>query len=308
MRLLQGLAAAAYTPTHPDGSLNTSIIQEQARLYSNAGLKGVFVCGSTGEALSFTKQERIEILENWCPAAREHDLLSIIHVGGPCQQEAIEIAQAAASADAGAVAAMAPPFITPASLDDLCDFLAPIAKAAGDRPFLFYDNPARSHVDFSPGMAITALKNAIPSFAGVKLTRSDLEAAEAGLEACGEDAQLFFACDEMLLFALQLGVEAAIGASYNHSAGLFRRMMDAHADGDMAAATAEHDRAVVMIDVLYDHGIIPAGKAVMSLVGIDCGPPRPPLKPLTDEAFAEVGNALESLGPARHDTGHHLIT
>ncbi|MEE2908021.1 MAG: hypothetical protein VX527_09345, partial [Planctomycetota bacterium] len=65
---------------------------------------------------------------------------------------------------------------------------------------------------------------------------------------------------------------------------------------DMAAATAEHDRAVVMIDVLHDHGVVPAGKAIMSLVGIECGPPRPPLKQLSAEAFAEVSNALEALG------------
>ena len=296
MRLLQGLAAAAYTPTHADGTLHSEVIPKQAELFASAGLKGVFVCGSTGEALSFTKDERIGILETWCPAAKANDLLAIIHVGGACQVEAIEIARAAHAADAGVVAAMAPPFIPPASIDDLVDFLAPIAKAAGDRPFLFYDNPARSHVDFAPSMVLKALKHAIPNFAGVKLTRSDLEATEEAIEACGEEAQVFFACDEMLLFALQLGVEAAIGASYNHSAGLFCRMMSAHKQGDMASATAEHDRAVVMIDVLYDRGIIPAGKAIMSLVGVECGPPRPPLKPLSAEAFAEVSNALESLG------------
>ncbi|MDG2422429.1 MAG: dihydrodipicolinate synthase family protein [Phycisphaerales bacterium] len=296
MRLLQGLVAAAHTPTHEDGRLHPEAITKQADLYASAGLQGVFVCGSTGEALSFTKNERIKILETWCPAAKSNDLLSIIHVGGACQSEAIDISQAANSADADVVAAMAPPFIPPASIDDLVDFLAPIAKAAGDRPFLFYDNPARSHVDFAPGMVLTALKHAIPNFAGVKLTRSDLEATEAAIDACGEDAQVFFAADEMLLFALQLGIEAAIGASYNHSAGLFRRMMKAHQDGDMAAATAEHDRAVVMIDVLYDKGIIPAGKAMMSVVGIDCGPPRPPLKALTPQAFAEVSNAMEALG------------
>ncbi|MAT80622.1 MAG: N-acetylneuraminate lyase [Phycisphaerae bacterium] len=296
MRLLKGLIAAAHTPTNEDGSLHSSIIEKQAKLYASAGVKGVFVCGSTGEALSFTKDERREILETWCPVAKANTLFSIIHVGGACQSEAVELSEAANSVDAGAVAAMAPPFIPPASIDDLVDFLSPIAKAAGDRPFLFYDNPARSHVDFAPGLVLEALKKAIPNFAGVKLTRSDLEAAEAALDACGEEAQVFFAADEMLLFALQLGVEAAIGASYNHSAGLFSRMMKAHQAGDMAAATAEHDRAVVMIDVLHEHGIIPAGKTIMSLLGIECGPPRPPLKPLPVQAATELANALESLG------------
>ncbi|MCH2133472.1 MAG: dihydrodipicolinate synthase family protein [Phycisphaerales bacterium] len=296
MRLITGLLAAPHTPTTADGRLHPEVISQQAALLNSAGVKGVFVGGSTGEGLSFSMSERIEANDTWCAAARSNDLLAIIHAGSACQHEAIEIAHAAAAADAGAVAAMAPPFIPPASIDDLCDYLAPIAKAIGDRPFLFYDNPARSHVNFKPDMVIGALKHAIPNFAGVKFTRSDLEEAEAGLEACGEDAQLLFGCDEMLLFALQLGVEAAIGASYNHSAGIFRRMLDAHAAGDMATATAEHDRAVIMIDVLLERGIIRSGKAIMSLVGIDCGPPRPPLTPLSAEEFAEVSNAMAALG------------
>ena len=294
MKLLQGLAAAVYTSTNQDGSINLDAIGPHARLLAKAGVKGVFISGSTGESLSFTKEERIAVAGAWCDAASENDLLSIVHVGSPCQLEAIEMAEAASNADV--IAAMAPPFITPPSIDDLCSFLSPIASAAGDKPFMFYDNPGRTHVDFKPELAIEAIKHAIPNFAGVKLTRSDLEAAEAALEACGEEAQLFFACDEMLLFALQLGVDAAIGASYNHSAALFRRMLAAHAEGDMVAATAEHDRAVVMIDVLYEHGIIQSGKAVMSLLGIDCGPTRAPLPSLTPQAHAELNNAMAALG------------
>ena len=296
MKLLQGLSAAAYTPTNGDGSLNLDIIPDYAAHLKRSGVPSVFICGTTGESLSFTMKERIDLVEAWCPEARENNLIPMFHAGSACQIEAIEMAAAGSAAGADVIAAMAPPCIPPASVDDLVDFLRPIAKAAGSKPFIFYDNPARSHVDFSPKLVLNAIKKAIPNFAGVKLTRCDLECLEQAIEACGEDGQVLFACDQMLLFGLQLGVEASVNGSYNHSAGLFRRMMKAHAAGDMATATAEHDKAVSMIDVLHDHGIIAAGRYVTTLEGPDVGSARPPLQPLTDTQCVEIANALEALG------------
>ena len=296
MELIHGLTAATYTPTRDDGSLNPDVLEDYAKHLATAGVKSIFICGTTGESLSFTMKERIDLLEAWCPFARNHGLKVIFHAGSACQVEAVELSKAAVGADVDIIAAMAPPCIPPRSVDDLVEFMKPIAKACRETPFLFYDNPSRSHVDFSPNLVLGEMMASIDNFAGVKLTRCDLESLEQAIDTCGDDAQVFFACDQMLLFGLQLGVKAAIGASYNHSAGLFQRMLHAHEAGDMATATAEHDKAVVMIDVLQDHGIIPAGRAMMTLSGLDLGPPRPPLRAMTMTATAELANAMEALG------------
>lgn len=303
MRLLQGLSAAAYTPTNNDGSLNIDVIPEYASHLKGSGVASVFVCGTTGESLSFTMRERIDLIEAWCPEARRASLTTMFHAGSACQLEAIEMAAAASSAGADVIAAMAPPCIPPASVDALIEFLVPISSAAGDTPFIFYDNPARAHVDFSPNVVLNKLKHSIPNFAGVKLTRCDLECLEQALEACGEDGQVLFACDQMLLFGLQLGVEGVVGGAYNHSAGMFNRMMTAHAAGDMASATAEHDKAIIMLDTLHDHGMIPAGRYATKLDGLDVGPPRPPLQSLSNASCVEIANALEAIGlPERSKT------
>ncbi|MDG2095726.1 MAG: dihydrodipicolinate synthase family protein [Phycisphaerales bacterium] len=296
MELLQGLSAATYTPTNDDGSLNLDVVPAYAEHLGKSAVNSVFICGTTGESVSFTMSERIDLIEAWCPEAKKQGLATIFHAGSPCQSEAIEMSKAAAAAGVDVIAAMAPPCIPPASVDDLVEFLKPIAKAAGETPFLFYDNPSRSHVDFPPTLTLDAMMGSIPNFAGVKLTRCDLENLEQAVETCGDDAQVIFACDQMLLFGLQLGVKSAIGAAYNHSAGLFQQMMNAHEAGDMITATAAHDKVVVMIDVLEDHGIIPAGRTVMKLAGLDLGPPRPPLRPITKRSAAELANALEALG------------
>ena len=62
---ITGLIAAPYTPMHPDGSINLDMIPEQADFLVKSGVKGVFVCGTTGEGLSLTITERKAVAERW---------------------------------------------------------------------------------------------------------------------------------------------------------------------------------------------------------------------------------------------------
>ncbi len=47
----EGLIAATFTPFHPDGKLNLSIIPHYAAILKSNGISGVFVCGSSGEGV-----------------------------------------------------------------------------------------------------------------------------------------------------------------------------------------------------------------------------------------------------------------
>jgi dihydrodipicolinate synthase/N-acetylneuraminate lyase len=51
-----------------------------------------------------------------------------------------------------------------------------------------------------------------------------------------------------------------------------------------------------MVAVLLKHGVLRTGKATMSLAGIDCGPTRSPISPLTADELAAVRAAYDSIG------------
>ena len=106
MELIHGLTAATYTPTRDDGSLNPDVLEDYAKHLATAGVKSIFICGTTGESLSFTMKERIDLLEAWCPFARIHGLKVIFHAGSACQVEAVELSKAAVGADVDIIAAM----------------------------------------------------------------------------------------------------------------------------------------------------------------------------------------------------------
>ena len=60
---LFGLIPACHTPLHPDGTLNLGMVEKQAELYLESGLRSVFVGGTTGEFTSLTAQERMVLAQ-----------------------------------------------------------------------------------------------------------------------------------------------------------------------------------------------------------------------------------------------------
>jgi N-acetylneuraminate lyase len=134
----------------------------------------------------------------------------------------------------------------------------------------------------------------IPNLAGVKFTSTNLHDYQECRALENGRYDLLFGHDEILLAGLALGAQGAIGSTYNFAAPVFRRVMDAFAAGDLETARREQATAAAMIRVFLDFGGVSACKAIMQLVGIDCGPARPPLRTLSG---AEIDRLFEALQP-----------
>jgi len=77
---------------------------------------------------------------------------------------------------------------------------------------------------------------------------------------------------------------------------LFRRVMEAFPSGDLEKAQALQLQAIAVIAVMVSHGGLSAGKAIMALTGLDCGPTRAPLESLTRTQVAALRIDLEQVG------------
>ena len=62
---IKGLNTAAVTPMFDDGSVNYDEIDHYAEFIISQGLSGVFVCGSSGESLLLSTEERKKIVRRW---------------------------------------------------------------------------------------------------------------------------------------------------------------------------------------------------------------------------------------------------
>lgn len=277
---LTGLIAAPFTPFHVDGSLNPDAIDPMTKLLIESGVTGVFVCGSTGEGHSLSVAERTMSAERWMKAVHGR-MPVLLHVGHNSLSEARTLAAHAASIGASAIAVVAPSYYKPKSVDDLIDFMAPVAAAAPALPLYYYNIPSMTGVSLPVPQILEKGKKRIPTLNGVKFSHSDLQELQECLALDGGAFDVVFGFDEMLLAGLALGCRGAVGCTYNFAAPLYNRMIAAFDKGDLITARREQLKSVELIRALYDFGLLPASKALMGMLGIDCGPVRAPLKAFT---------------------------
>lgn len=290
------LIVPPHTPFHADGSVNLEAVEKQAALFAENGINGVFVSGSTGEGQSLSNQERCDIAERWRELANGTDLEVIIQVGHNSLPDAVALAAHAQRIGADAVAASSPSYFKPAHVDALIDFLAPVAAAAGDLPFYFYDIPPFTEVRLPMVDFLVRGKQRIPNLVGLKYSNPDLMQMQQCVQLNDGEFELLYGSDQSLLAGAAMGACGAIGTTYNFSAPLYRRLLAALEAGDLATARAEQARSVAMIDLMCRAGGIAAFKAVMEWFGIDCGPVRAPLSNLTVDRKHQLREELEAIG------------
>jgi N-acetylneuraminate lyase len=292
---IQGLIAAPHTPFSPTGELDLAVVERQAELLARSQVSGAFVGGTTGEAHSLTVGERIALADRWLDVGRQMGLKVVIHVGHLCQRDAIALAEHAGRRGGDAIAALAPSYFVPADVSDLIRFLTPIA-AAGGVPFYYYDLPMLTHVRLPMAEFLARAATDIPTLAGLKYSNPDLVQLQECVRIAGGEFDVLFGCDEFLLAAIALGVKGAVGSTYNFAPTLYRRMSQAVKNQDWESARNEQAKSVKLVRTLGRYGFLPASKAVMALCGVDCGPVRPPLRPLTEEQKRALREDLEAAG------------
>ena len=293
---LHGLVAATHTPFAQDGRLNLTVVEKQAEHLLRNGVNTIFIGGSTGESHSLTIAERLALAERWSEVVRGTTLRLVVHVGSNCLADARTLASQAQGLNASAVAALAPSYFKPRSLDALVACCEDIAGAAPGLPFYFYDIPSLTGVQFSMPEFLDRASERIPTLAGIKFTNADLMAYQRCLQCQEGKFDIPWGVDEYLLAALALGATGAVGSSYNFAAPLYHRMISAFSTGDLATARKEQYRSVQLINLLADSGYMGAAKSVMSMLGVDVGPARLPNTNSTTEERKSLQSSLERLG------------
>ena len=293
---LSGLTAATHTPFYADGSLNLAVVEQQAAHLLNNRITTAFIGGSTGECHSLSLAERQALAQRWYEVCHGTSLRFVVHVGSNCISDSKALATQAQQLGAVAISALAPSYFKPRSLDALVACVVPIAAAAPQTPFYFYDIPVMTNVSFSMPAFLAMAKDRVPTLAGIKFTNPDLMAYQLCLRADSGEWDVPFGCDEFLLAALSLGAKGAVGSSFNFAAPVYHRIIAAFERGDLTTARDEQFNSVRLIQLLASYGYMGAAKAVMEMCGVPVGPPRLPNDSLTATQIADLRCKLETMG------------
>ena len=277
---IEGLIAASFTPFREDGSLNLGLVPRLVDKLVADGVKGIFVCGSNGEGPNMTLEERKLVAAAFVKAAAGR-LQIIVHVGHSSIADARSLAVHAAEVGADAFASVAAFYFKPGSVRNLVACMAEIASAAPELPFYYYHIPHLTGVGMDMVAFLQSAPEVIPNLAGIKYTAPTIQEYQSCLNFEAGRFDILYGLDELLLPALAVGAQGAIGSTYTFAAPLYLETMRAFSRGDLVAARASHGYMVEVIRVLLQYPPIPGQKAIMKMLGWDLGPCRLPLTTLS---------------------------
>lgn len=288
----EGLIAAPFTPLKSNGAINTGVLADYVKLLRKNGVKGVFVNGTTGEGFSLSLHERMELAEAWIDAASD-DFAVMVHTGALSLPESKQLTAHAANAGAAAVSVIAPFFFKPSNAHTLAAFLREIAAEASDTPFYYYHIPGMSGTPVTAFELLNVIDGSIANLAGVKYSSDNFIDLQQCVAHHRNNYEFLFGYDELFQFAWALGLRGAIGSTYNYMPGHYTRIMSHLEAGQTEQARLLQEQLVQVVQAMQGHGgVLPASKAMMRWLGVDCGPCRLPLQTLDPAGVNALQKAL----------------
>ncbi|MGI9472023.1 MAG: dihydrodipicolinate synthase family protein [Rubripirellula sp.] len=288
---LQGLIAATVTPLQANGAVDLDAIGPMIDQLIASGVSGLYVCGSTGEGMSLTCDERKLVVETSVKATAGR-VPVIVQTGHNSLSDATALAAHAAMCGADVVSATCPSYFKVDDTSNLIRCMDEIAAGARELPFYYYHIPGLTGSQIDVVEFLRHGREAIPNLAGLKYTNTLVHEFQTCQHVEDGGFDIVWGCDEMLLSAFASGASAAIGSTYNIAAPLYRKIIDAVAANEWSEARRLQYHSVAMVNVMKSYSFHGALKAIMSMLGMPGGPCR---LPITNISAAETESLRREL-------------
>lgn len=284
---LHGLIPPLTTPLTPEGDVDESSLERLCTFLITAGVDGLFVGGSSGEAALLSDAQRYLAVEvaAGTAAGQVPVVAGAIDTG---TTRIIDHAKAVAKRGAVAVVSTGPFYVTAHPNEVIRHFR--LLGDAIDVPVIAYDIPSATHAPL-PRVAVEQLA-ASGTIVGLKDSSGDLTSFRQILRSVATtELRVFTGSETVTDLALQLGAHGQVPGLGNVDPDGYVRLGRAAGAGDWVTAAAEQERLLrvfTIVDVAdrsrigLTAGALGAFKAAQYLRGVITTPRcADPLLPLT---------------------------
>ena len=290
---LQGIFPPIATPFNREGEIWKIKVQYNIEKWNLTGLAGYVVCGSTGESVMLTTEEKIQLWE-WVAEYAAPEKLLIAGTGVESVRETVDLTNRAA--EIGYKVAM---LRTPHYYKNLINN-APAQmlyfRAVADQvniPIFIYNWPQVTGVDI-PAEAVAELSHH-PNIIAIKESSGNLEKVMRMIREVKPGFQVLTGSAPTLAPSFAVGCSGAVLAFANAAPYATVSIWEAHRTREPEAALDWQNRiSHAAYLVTTKHGV-PGLKYAMDLAGYYGGPPRLPLTPPCPAAKKEIEEAFADL-------------
>lgn len=302
MPTFRGMIPPTLTPMHADGSLDLESLDQLIDHLIDGGMDGLFVLGSSGQVAYLTDAER-DIVTSRVVARTAGRVPVVVGTPDMSARRVIDQGRRAAELGADAIVVTAPVYALNND-GEIGDHFRMVAKGV-DVPVIAYDVPVRVRskltLDTLMDLALEGHICAVKDSSGDDVAFRRLVAAN---EAAGHPIDVLSGHEVMLDGMFLLGADGAVPGLANVDPAGYARLWKAAQRGDWQAAKLEQDRIAQLFSIAFapsgmsgDAGGIGAFKAALAILGvIGSGAMPAPLRPLSDDVVAQIGDILGSVG------------
>ncbi len=278
---LHGVVVPMITPVTAGGEFDEAAADGLLDSLMRGGVEGIFVLGTTGEAVNVPPQSRRRLVEH---AVRRVGGRCLIYAGlGDLRLEEFSTANEYLRAGADAVV-VRPPVTVPVPAPELADWFRRLLDQV-EGPLLLYNIPMTTGVSI-PLDAVEQLLGH-PRLAGFKDSENNPQRIEELLRRFGgrPDFSIFIGVGALMEQGLKLGADGIVPSVGNLVPEACRELCRAASRGDWLAVGG-HFARMSTVAALYQKGrtldqSLAALKAAAHVLGL-CGPHvLPPLQPLS---------------------------
>lgn len=278
---------AMVSPFDKNRELNLPMAKKLARHLVDTGSDGLVVCGTTGEAPTLSKAEKLELFRTVVDEVGGRATV-VAGTGSYSTAEAVALTQAAEKLGMDGVMLVCPYYNKP-SQEGLYQHFKAVAEST-NLPVMVYNIPGRTAVNLLPETCarLAAVKNVV----AVKEAGGSTDQATELRRVLPDYFHLYSGDDSMTLPLLAVGGKGVVSVAAHLVGKKIQEMINAFTSGNITLAAKLHAGLFPLIKGLFMTTNPVPVKAALAMVGLNAGPPRLPLVEATEQEKEKLRGLL----------------
>ena len=278
-RIFTGCATALVTPFNDDCSVNYPRFRQLIEEQIAGGIDALVIAGTTGESATLDNNEHCKVLEEAVKASNGRVPI-IAGTGSNDTMYAAQLSQHAESIGVDGLL-MVTPYYNKTSQNGLINHYFYVADRV-KTPIILYNVPSRTGTAIKPETYKELSKH--ENIVAAKEANGDISSVAATRSLCGDDLDIYSGNDDQIVPILSLGGIGVISVLSNILPKETHNICEEFFKGNIKKSSELQLKYVSLINALFsDVNPIPV-KEAMNMMGLNMGPLRMPLCPMTDRA------------------------
>lgn len=291
MKKLFGLTIAMVTPFTQEGEVDYQAVEQLAKMLISKGVNCLYPCGTTGEMLRLSVDERKKIIETVVNVANKK-VTVFAHVGCMKQNDTIELAKHAEKIGADGIGVVTPQFF---GLNDreMEEYYVAVANSVSqDFPVYLYNIPQCAANDLKADVA-QRIANRCSNVIGIKYSFADINRTVDYLKVNNGTFSVLHGCDRVFTSMMALGCEGTVSGIAGVFPEPFVEVYKAYTSGDLVGAQKAQKICVKFCDTLKGGSNMSYFKEALKIRGIAAGVMRKPQLDIEKEEIEKLQKELE---------------